>query len=109
MVLRPPRSVTRHDCFVWKTWAMAPPGGRPLDENVGQAILDTAWRLLLRDGYSRMSIARVADEARVGRPAIYRRYTDKAELVAAVIADKTSRARPIDTGNAHDDLVAHLD
>jgi AcrR family transcriptional regulator len=83
--------------------------GRPLDENVGQAILDTAWRLLLRDGYSRMSIARVADEAQVGRPAIYRRYTDKAELVAAVIADKTSRARPIDTGNAHDDLVAHLD
>ena len=83
--------------------------GRPLDENVGQAILDVAWRLLLRDGYSRMSIAQVADEAGVGRPAIYRRYSDKAELVAGVIADKTSRVPTIDTGNARDDLVAHLD
>jgi len=28
---------------------------RPLDENVDAAILDAAWQLLLRDGYSRMS------------------------------------------------------
>jgi AcrR family transcriptional regulator len=86
-----------------------PAGGRPLDEAVGKAILDATWRLLLRDGYSRMSIARVADEAGVGRPAIYRRYSDKAELVAAVIEDKTARVPPIDTGSAREDLVAHLD
>jgi AcrR family transcriptional regulator len=83
--------------------------GRPLDESVGKAILDAAWRLLLQDGYSRMSIARVADEAGVGRPAIYRRYSDKAELVAAVIADKTSRVQPIDTGSARQDLIEHLE
>ena len=35
--------------------------GRPLDENVDAAILDATWRLLLRDGYARMSIARVAE------------------------------------------------
>src|SRR5256885_11054203 len=72
--------------------------GRPLDENVDAAILDTAWRLLLEDGYARMSIARVAEEARLGRPAIYRRYKDKSELVAAVLADKQARSMPIDTG-----------
>jgi AcrR family transcriptional regulator len=83
--------------------------GRPLDESVDAAILDTAWRLLLRDGYSRMSIARVAEEARVGRPAIYRRYKDKSELVAAVLADKQSRTMTIDTGSAREDLVAHLE
>jgi AcrR family transcriptional regulator len=83
--------------------------GRPLDETVGKAILDAAWTLLLRDGYARMSIARVADEAGVGRPAIYRRYSDKAELVAAVIADKTSRVQPVDTGSARGDLIAHLE
>jgi AcrR family transcriptional regulator len=83
--------------------------GRPLDQSVGQAILDATWRLLLEDGYSRMSVARVADAAGVGRPAIYRRYSDKAELVAAVIVNKTSGVAPIDTGNARDDLVAHLD
>jgi AcrR family transcriptional regulator len=83
--------------------------GRPLDENVDAAILDTAWRLLLEEGYARMSIARVAEEARVGRPAIYRRYKDKSELVAAVLADKQARNTPIDTGSARGDLIAHLE
>jgi AcrR family transcriptional regulator len=83
--------------------------GRPLDENVDAAILETAWRLLLEEGYARMSIARVAEEARVGRPAIYRRYRDKSELVAAVLADKQSRAQAIDTGSARGDLIAHLE
>jgi AcrR family transcriptional regulator len=76
---------------------------------VDAAILETAWRLLLEDGYARMSIARVAEEARVGRPAIYRRYKNKAELVAAVLADKQARAVPIDTGSAREDLIAHLE
>jgi AcrR family transcriptional regulator len=83
--------------------------GRPLDENVDAAILDAAWRLLLEDGYARMSIAQVAETARVGRPAIYRRYRDKSELVAAVIADKTSRVPPVDTGSTRDDLVSYLE
>jgi AcrR family transcriptional regulator len=83
--------------------------GRPLDENVDTAILDTAWRLLLQDGYARMSIARVAKEAHVGRPAIYRRYKNKSELVAAVLADKQGRNAPIDTGSAREDLIAHLE
>ena len=83
--------------------------GRPLDENVDTAILETAWRLLLEDGYEGMSIARVAEEARVGRPAIYRRYKNKSELVAAVLADKQSRTAPIDTGSARGDLIAHLE
>jgi AcrR family transcriptional regulator len=84
-------------------------GGRPLDETVDEAILEAAWQLLLKEGYSRMSIAQVAETARVGKPAIYRRYRDKSELVAAVIADKSARVPPIDTGNARDDLIAHLE
>jgi AcrR family transcriptional regulator len=83
--------------------------GRPLDENVDAAILATAWKLLITDGYARMSIARVAEEARVGRPAIYRRYRDKSELVAAVLASKAAQAPPIDTGSTRGDLIAHLE
>ena len=83
--------------------------GRPLDEGVDAAILDAAWRLLLTEGYARLSIAGVAQEARVGRPAIYRRYKDKSDLVAAVIADKVANVPPIDSGSARDDLVAHLE
>jgi AcrR family transcriptional regulator len=89
--------------------AAARAAGRPLDQGVDAAILAAAWRLLLQEGYSRMSIAGVAEAAGVGRPAIYRRYRDKSELVAAVIADKTARVPPIDTGSTRDDLVAHLE
>jgi AcrR family transcriptional regulator len=83
--------------------------GRPLDENIDAAILDATWRLLLEEGYSGMSIARIAELAQVGRPAIYRRYRDKSELVAAVIADKAARLPPVDTGSARQDLIAHLE
>jgi AcrR family transcriptional regulator len=76
---------------------------------VDEAILDATWRLLLQDGYARMSIARVASTAGVGRPAIYRRYRDKSELVAAVIADKVARVPPVDTGSTRGDLIAHLE
>lgn len=100
----PPRGEHRDDDAVRNRAA-----GRPLDEQVDAAILDATWRLLLADGYSRMSIAKVAAAARVGRPAIYRRYKDKSELVAAVIADKTSRVPTIDTGNTRADLIAHLE
>jgi AcrR family transcriptional regulator len=92
-----------------ETQARLRASGRPLDESVDEAILDATWQLLLQEGYSRMSIARVAETAKVGRPAIYRRYRDKSELVAAVIADKARRVPPVDTGSAREDLIAHLE
>ena len=88
--------------------ARAAPAG-PWTRAVDAAILNAAWRLLLEEGYSRLSIAGIAQAAKVGRPAIYRRYKDKSELVAAVIADKVANVPPIDTGNARDDLIAHLE
>jgi AcrR family transcriptional regulator len=83
--------------------------GRPLDENVDEAILNATWQVLLDEGYAAMSIARVAEVARVGRPAIYRRYRDKSELVRATLADKRSRAATIDTGSAREDLIAYME
>jgi AcrR family transcriptional regulator len=83
--------------------------GRPRDAAVDAAILKAAWRLLRDEGYARLSIAGVADAAKVGRPAIYRRYRGKSDLVAAVIASRVSAAPPVDTGTARDDLVAHLE
>lgn len=88
----------------------APPrGGRPLDEAVDAAILRAATRLLVQQGYARMSIAGVADAAGVGRPAIYRRYRDKSELVLAAIAYMRSQAAPPDSGDTRADLVSHLE
>jgi AcrR family transcriptional regulator len=83
--------------------------GRPRDAAVDAAILNGAWRLLRENGYARLSIAGVAAAAKVGRPAIYRRYRGKPELVAAVIADRAAGVAPVDTGRARDDVVAHLE
>jgi AcrR family transcriptional regulator len=83
--------------------------GRPLDEAVDEAILKAATQLLHEQGYARMSIAGVAEEAGVGRPAIYRRYKDKSELVLAAIAFMRARVPAPDTGDTRKDLVAHLE
>jgi AcrR family transcriptional regulator len=87
----------------------ARPSGRPLDEGIDEAILEATWKVLLDEGYAAMSIARVAEMARVGRPAIYRRYKDKSELVRAALADKRARAATVDTGSARTDLIAYME
>jgi AcrR family transcriptional regulator len=92
--------------------ALEPSGrgaGRPLDENVDEAILNATWEVLLEEGYTAMSIARVAEVARVGRPAIYRRYKDKSEMVRAAMFDKSAKTATIDTGSAREDLVAYME
>jgi AcrR family transcriptional regulator len=83
--------------------------GRPLDETVDEAILKAAVRLLHEQGYARMSIAGVAEEAGVGRPAIYRRYENKTELVLAAIAFMRARVPAPDTGDTRKDLITHLE
>lgn len=80
--------------------------GRPRSREADQAILQAALRLLTGQGYPRMSIEAVARAANVGKPAIYRRYRDKADLAAAAIADiGGDMTAPVDTGNSRADLV----
>ena len=78
--------------------------GRPRDPEVDEAILDAAMRLLDRVGYQEMSIAAVATEAGVGRPALYRRYGSKAELVVAAIQRMTAGPEPSLPADSHDAL-----
>jgi AcrR family transcriptional regulator len=63
----------------------APPRGRPRDPALDDAILDATLRLLADVGYQAMSIAAIAATAGVGRPAIYRRFASKADLVVAAV------------------------
>jgi AcrR family transcriptional regulator len=80
--------------------------GRPRSREADQAILQAALRLLTEEGYPRMSIEAVARTANVGKPAIYRRYRDKADLAAAAIADiGGNMTSPVDTGDTRGDLV----
>jgi AcrR family transcriptional regulator len=64
----------------------APPG-RPLDPTVTDAIQQAALRLLAEQGFVRTSMEGIARAANVGKPAIYRRFRDKAEVVAAAITE----------------------
>jgi AcrR family transcriptional regulator len=75
------------------------PRGRPRDPAVDRALAQAAVSLLADRGFARMSMEAVASAAGVGKPAIYRRYKDKAELVAAAIA---TQLPPLDVPDVGD-------
>lgn len=77
---------------------------RPQDPKVGEAILGATLALLSRRGFAAMTMEEVAREAGVGKPAIYRRYGDKAELVAAVIAGRLPELMIPDLGDTREEL-----
>ncbi|MEV5384448.1 TetR/AcrR family transcriptional regulator [Streptomyces sp. NPDC052721] len=80
--------------------------GRPrLDAD--DQILSAALELLAEVGFPRLTIAAIAERAGVSKPAVYRRWSDKAEVVAAAIAN-SHRNRPDPVGDLRRDLVAEL-
>ena len=85
------------------------PPGRPRDPAADRAILDTALRLLVEQGYDAMSVEGVAAGAGVGKTTIYRRYPGKRELVVAAISSiAASLEPPADTGSTRGDLRAFV-
>ncbi|HVY16017.1 MAG TPA: TetR/AcrR family transcriptional regulator [Rhodopila sp.] len=55
--------------------------GRPRSETTGPAILRAARELVGEHGYDAVTTRMIADRARAGKEAIYRRWSGKAELV----------------------------
>ena len=84
--------------------ATTPRPGRPRDERVSQAILQAALGQLLERGYGAMSMDGVAAAAGVGKPAIYRRHSGKAELVTAAIRSLLPVIDEPDTGSTRGDI-----
>ena len=77
---------------------------RTLDPEVDDAIAAAALALLVERGFARMTIEAVAKGAGVGKPAIYRRFRDKAELVAHVISGQLPVLEPPDLGDSRAEL-----
>jgi AcrR family transcriptional regulator len=77
---------------------------RTLDPDVDDAIAAAALALLTERGFARMTIEAVAKRAGVGKPAIYRRFTDKADLVAHVISRQLPVLEPPDLGDSRAEL-----
>jgi len=56
-------------------------GGRPRDPAIEEAIIDSTRKLLATKGYSAMTIGDIVADAGVTRPTLYRRWSNKYELV----------------------------
>lgn len=71
------------------------------------AILDAAWGQLAESGYPGLTFEAVAERARTGKAALYRRWPDKEALVLAALRHRLN-AEPIavpDTGLLRDDTL----
>lgn len=83
--------------------------GRPRSAEIDRAVLEAALDLLVERGYAGLSIEGVAARAEVGKAAIYRRWSTKAELVVDALGDRGCAQFPlVDTGDLRADLVAML-
>jgi AcrR family transcriptional regulator len=59
----------------------SPRVGRPRDPRVDEAVRRATLKLLVEDGYQATSIQAIARRAGVSAPTIYRRWSNKAELI----------------------------
>lgn len=71
-----------------------------------EAILMATIRLLSDVGYARVTVAEVARTAGVSKPAIYRRWACKSQLVVEAMVTQMPMRVPPDTGGVAGDLLA---
>lgn len=84
-----------------------PPAGRPRDEQREQAILDAACELLAEVGYDQLTLETVAVRAHASKATIYRRWSNKAEVVTEALRRRVSEKPPLlDNGSLRADLLA---
>jgi AcrR family transcriptional regulator len=80
--------------------------GRPRDLAMDGAILLAAIQLLAEVGYARVTVAEVARRAGVSKPAIYRRWSEKSQLIVEAMVTQMPTRLPPDTGSTAGDLLA---
>lgn len=92
-----------------------PPGGprgpgRPLDAELGPAILRAVQEVLAESGYARLTTTAVAERAGVSTATLYRRWPNKRLLVLAAARQLAAEhPAPAATGDAAEDLRALLE
>jgi AcrR family transcriptional regulator len=81
-------------------------GGRPRDPGIDDAVRRATRELLLEVSYAGLSLDAVARRAGVSRPALYRRWRSKLELVHDVLFQGVDVLPVPDTGCLADDIRA---
>ncbi|HXX90248.1 MAG TPA: TetR/AcrR family transcriptional regulator [Acidimicrobiales bacterium] len=79
--------------------------GRKRDATRDDALCQAAIELLAEVGYDRLTIEAVAARARAGKGTVYRRWANKAELVADALAQRSAAMELPDTGTLRGDLL----
>ncbi|GGK98297.1 TetR family transcriptional regulator [Mangrovihabitans endophyticus] len=83
----------------------APAGAAVLRGDITRAIRNAVMNELAEVGYGRLSIEAVARRAGVGKTAVYRRWSNKLEMVLEIVSDVAGRSVPMpDTGSFAGDL-----
>lgn len=82
--------------------------GRPRDAAIDADVLDAALAELGAKGLAAFSLAAVAEAAGTTRPAIYRRWKGKTDLVIDAVAKLAATDPPAPTGEPRADLVLEL-
>jgi AcrR family transcriptional regulator len=74
------------------------------------ALLTAAWEELVEVGFAKLTMESVADRAQTGIAVLYRRWTDKNDLVLAAIRHYHDTHRIVipDTGNLREDMLVLL-
>ena len=80
--------------------------GRHREQRVDHAIVRATRELLAEKGYRRLTADAVAERARIGKAAIYRRYRTKQQMVFAATVPGLAAEPPADTGSLRGDLTA---
>jgi len=80
--------------------------GRPRESRVTTALLEATLLELAENGYEKTTIAAIAARAKTSKQAVYRRYHDKPELIAAAVehALETANPGPPQRGSVAEDL-----
>ncbi|MQA15720.1 MAG: TetR family transcriptional regulator [Pseudonocardiaceae bacterium] len=73
-------------------------GGRPRDPHIGAAVIEATLTVLDEVGYGPLALEAVARRADTTKPAIYRRWSGKQDLVLAALGARLGDPQVPDTG-----------
>ncbi|SEL17315.1 TetR/AcrR family transcriptional regulator [Nonomuraea pusilla] len=86
------------------------PAGRPRSEKAERAIIEATLDLIGEGmGVSELSIEAIASRAGVGKTTIYRRWSNKEDLVVDALSTLKSPLPPLSGTSVREDLIALLD
>ena len=79
--------------------------GRPHDPEIAGKLREAAEQIMLTEGFSGLSVDRLAKEVGTTRPTFYRRYPTMGYLALDVLQHRFGPGEEVDTGSLKQDLL----